>query len=140
MFNICQKYFNEHNIIVSTNVIVKKSKTKCIYFSHTRNNTMPASIMFGDRKLPWVDSWAHLGNELSRNDFSWQRNSSLDIDTGNKRVKFIGKYHSLRQQVGFANPDVIFKISNIYATSFYGSIFGISQVKDLKECSPAGIP
>ena len=32
-----------------------------------------------------------------------------------------GGTSTLRQQFGFANPDVIFKILNIYATSFYGS-------------------
>ena len=33
MFDICFNYFNEHDIIISTNIDPNKSKTKCI-FSH----------------------------------------------------------------------------------------------------------
>ena len=32
MFNICFNYFNDHDIIISTNIDPKKSKTKCIFF------------------------------------------------------------------------------------------------------------
>ena len=121
MFNICQEYFLEHQIIISTNEIVEKSKTKCLYFSNNRNNIKPAPIMFGDRPLPWVDSWAHLGNDLDRTDLCLQRKSSLYKDANQKRMKFIGKFYSLRQEFGFCDPDIFFNILNIYATSFYGS-------------------
>ena len=120
MFTICEKYFSEHCITISTNIDVKKSKTKCIYFSHERNNIMPRSIKMGGIPLPWVDGWNHLGNELNRNDLCWQGSSNLDHDTNNKRRKFIGKFYSLRQEFGFLKPDIFLKIINIYATSFYG--------------------
>ena len=45
-------------------------------------------------------------------------NSDLDF----KRRKFVGKCHSLTQEFGFSSPEVILKIINIYATSFYGSV------------------
>ena len=38
MFNICVKYFQEHKITISTNVDLKKSKTKCIYFGKKKLN------------------------------------------------------------------------------------------------------
>ena len=121
MFTICEEYFNDHRITISTNTDVKKSKTKCIYFSHNRSKEMPAPIMMGEVALPWVDSWAHLGNNLHRNNLSVQCHSTLDSDTRDKRIKFIGKYHSLRQEFGFLKPETLFKIIEIYATSFYGS-------------------
>ena len=38
-----------------------------------------------------------------------------------KRGMFICKFHSLHQEFGFADPDIMMKIVHIYATSFYGS-------------------
>ena len=122
MFDICVNYFEEHKITISTNIDLKKSKTKCIYFSHTKSNIDPASIMFNNVPLPWVDSWPHLGNELNQSDMIIKAGSSMDTDLESKRRKFIGKYHSLRQEFGFSSPDVFLKLINIYATSFYGSV------------------
>ena len=82
---------------------------------------MPAPIIFENKPLPCVDAWAHIGNELSRCDMSWQRKCSLDTDVNNKRMKFIGKYYALRQEFGSLDPEIFFKIMNIYGTSFYGS-------------------
>ena len=121
MFSMCEKYFSDHKITISTNPDVKKSKTKCIYFSHNRSKEMPAPIMLGQVPLPWVDSWAHLGNNLNRDDLSVHGHSTLDSDTKDKRRRFIGKYHSLRQEFGFLRPEILFKIIEIYTTSFYGS-------------------
>ena len=116
MFDICVKYFEEHKITISTNVIIEKSKTKCIYFSHTRSKIEPAKIMFNDVPLPWVDSWPHLGNELNQKDMIIKAGSSMDADLDSKRRKFIGKYHSLRQEFGFSSPDVLFKLCLLYTS------------------------
>ena len=110
MFDICVQYFKEHMIIVSINVDLKKSKTKCIFFSHTKNQVMPAPIMFNDVPLPWVDSWPHLGNELNRFDLSTKAASNLDSDLEAKRRKFVGKYHSLKQEFGFSSPEFLLKL------------------------------
>ena len=118
---MCENYFIKHKITISTNPDLKKSKTKCIYFSHNRSKELPAPIMLGQVPLPWVDSWGHLGNNLNREDLSVQCHSTLDSDTRDKRIKFIGKYHSLRQEFGFLKPEILFKIIEIYTTSFYGS-------------------
>ena len=71
MFSLCEKYFDEHCILINTNVDFQKSKTKCIYFSHERSPIKPASIMMGNVPLPWLDGWNHLGNELHRNDLNF---------------------------------------------------------------------
>lgn len=83
---------------------------------------MPAPIMFNEIPLPWEDSWPHLGNELDRFNLATKVASHLDKDLEIKRRKFIGKYHSLKQEFGFSSSEVLLKLVNIYATSFYGSV------------------
>ena len=78
--------------------------------------------MFEETPLPWVDSWPHLGNELNKNDLCIKGGSNMNSDLDFKRRKFVGKCHSLTQEFGFSSPEVILKIINIYATSFYGSV------------------
>ena len=46
----------------------------------------------------------------------------MDTDVRGKRRKFIGKFHALRQEFGFASPQVLYKLISIYGTSFYGSV------------------
>ena len=46
----------------------------------------------------------------------------MDTDVRGKRRKFIGKFYALRQEFGFASPQVLFKLVNIYGMSFYGSV------------------
>ena len=46
MLNICKKYFEIHKIVISTNPDIKKSKTKCLYFSHIQDKKIqPVSCM-----------------------------------------------------------------------------------------------
>ena len=123
MFDICERYFKEHKIVISTNPDVKKSKTKCLYFSHNKNKNKPAPIMLGDTPLPWVNAWQHLGNELNTEDLSRPFNSNMNEDVNNKRRKFIGKFHSRKQEFGFLSTDMFFDIVNIYATSFSQIVF-----------------
>ena len=85
MFNMCVAYFEEHKITISTNVDIKKSKTKCIFFSNTKNYDEPACIMFNNVPLPWVKTWPHLGNELEREGLSVKAGSNLNVDLGIKR-------------------------------------------------------
>ena len=80
MFNLCVSYFQKHNITISTNVDLAKSKTKCIYFSHNKSKIMPAKIMLNETPLPWVDSWPHLGNELFNENLVIKGSSNMDKD------------------------------------------------------------
>ena len=121
MFDMCVTYFKEHKIVISTNPDPAKTKTKCLYFSHIKDKNLPSPIIMGDKKLPWVNAWQHLGNELNVDDLSKPFQASMDGDTSNKRRKFIGKVHSLREEFGFLCPDMMLSIISIYATSFYGS-------------------
>ena len=112
MLNICKDYFDSHKIIISTNLDLKKSKTKCIAFG---SKIEPVKIQLKDgRILPLVDSWPHLG-------FTPHEDQSADHDLMNKSGKFIGKLYSLRQQLGNIDSIVHTKLVSIYLTSFYGS-------------------
>ena len=121
MFDICYSYFNEHEIIISTNPDPAKSKTKCIFFPYGQQEQLPTPILMGNTKLPWVDEWPHLGNNLNRHDFKYPGNGSLKQDLLDKRGKFIGKFHGLFQEFGFMDSDLMLKVIHIYATAFYGS-------------------
>ena len=95
MFTLCYNYFNKHDIIISTNPDPAKSKTKCIYFPYGKQDEQPIPILMGDSKLPWVDHWPHLGNNIDRHDFIFPGNGSLTHDLMDKRGTFIGKFHGL---------------------------------------------
>ena len=61
----------------------------------------------------------------------------MNEDVNNKRRKFIGKFHSLKQEFGFLSSDMFFDILNIYATSFYGSnlwLFSSPSTEKLFTC------
>ena len=89
MFNMCFDYFEDHDITISTNPDPAKSKTKCIFFPYGK------SIFMGEKELPWVDSWPHLGNNIHRNDFAYPGNGSFSHDLLVKRGSFIGKFHGI---------------------------------------------
>ena len=121
MFKICERYFDLHKIIISTNPDIKKTKTKCLYFSHNQDKNIPAPIFHNESPLPWVNAWQHLGNQLNTADLSKPFQSNMNSDSSDKRRKFVGKVHSLLQEFGFLNHSSVFDLINIYATSFYGS-------------------
>ena len=114
MLNICKTYFDIHKIVISTNPDIKKTKTKCLYFSHTQDKNIPASIMYGDKPLPWVNAWVHLGNELNTVDLSKPFRSNMNSDTDIKRRKFVGKVHSLWQEIGSLEHNLVFWRKKIY--------------------------
>ena len=112
MVQLCQKFASENNLKFSTNSNPTKSKTKCIHFSKQRMDL--AKIELNGDYLPWVDSAKHVGNTL-------ERDNSFSRDIALKRGDFIGRVHSIMQEVYFANPLVKMKMMRIYTTSFYGS-------------------
>ena len=61
-----------------------------------------------------MESCKHLGMTI-------YCDNSLDKDCDVKRGKFVGKVHSLTQELYFASSDVLMKLLDVYCTSFYGS-------------------
>ena len=61
-----------------------------------------------------MESCKHLGLNLFCD-------NTLDRDCDIKPGKFVGKVHSLLQELYFASSDVLLKLLNVYCTSFFGS-------------------
>ena len=90
MISICDRYFSDHGISISTNDDIKKTKTKVITFG-VEGKIAP--LMLGNRPLPTVNQWPHLGVIIDTNE-----NLAADLDE--KRQTLIGKTHSLQQELG----------------------------------------
>ena len=113
MLDIAKNFFDQHDIIISTNINIAKSKTKCIAFG--LKNKEPIKIVLNDgRTLPWEPSWPHLGHILHNDE-------SPKHDLMVKRGQFIGKLHSFRQEFGNLDPLVYIQLVSTYISSFYGS-------------------
>ena len=115
MVDICYGFAARRNLKFGTNSDPEKSKTKCIVFSSSKkdqNNLQPVYLN-GD-PLPWVKKVKHLGNML-------QCDNSMSLDIAQKRGKYIGKVNSLLQEFHYVQPDILTKLINVYATSFYGA-------------------
>ena len=119
MLNICEKYFTSIGIKISVNIVLKKSKTKCLAFNVTSE---PAMLLLYDLTLPWVKSHIHLGHVINTDE-------STQHDILLRKGEFISKVHSLRQEVGAQVPDVFMFLVQSYLSSMYGSnlwdIFGV---------------
>ena len=111
MISICQEYFTEHGIQISTNIDVKKTKTKIITFG-VKDQCIP--LFLGDKPLPYVEEWEHLGVMISSDE-------SMVHDIELKKRAFIGKIHSLRQELGDQDPHVFIRLVKIYLLHLYGS-------------------
>ena len=80
----------------------------------SKKNIELAKISLNQYFLPWVESAKHVGNILERDNF-------FNKDIRSKMGSFIGRVHSILQEVHFASPLVNMKMIKSYASSFYGS-------------------
>ena len=111
MLNLCANYFAEHGIKISVDVILEKSKTKCMAFN---SPVIPIMLSLYNLVLPWVRSAIHLGHQITTDE-----DTSADILSS--KAIFITKVHELRQELGDQNPEVFIRLVQIYLTSMYGS-------------------
>ena len=63
LLNICESFFTELGIRISVNVIVKKSKTKCMVFPP---ELAAAPLILYNQPLPFVSEAEHLGHLMCR--------------------------------------------------------------------------
>ena len=61
MITIVEKFCNSRGITISTNPILKKTKTKCMCFN---TKEAPRPLKLYNKPLPLVDSWPHLGHTM----------------------------------------------------------------------------
>ena len=111
MIEITEEYCNMHGITISTNVCLRKSKTKLIAFNAP---TVPTHLKLYGKILPWVEGHKHLGHYLSYDE-------DFIHDLLQKRAQLISKVHSLRQELGSQRPETLMTLVNIYFSAFYGS-------------------
>ena len=111
MINIAKDFFDIHGIKISTNPDAKKTKTKILVFGV---KSAPAPLLLGDKPLPVVDSWKHLG-------FTIHSDESPAHDMLLRCNELVGKLQGLRQEFPSQDPRVMMKLINIYLLSLYGS-------------------
>ena len=115
MVTECELFAKENNMKFSTNVDVRKSKTKCIIFGKQKHDELQVDrIVLNNDKLPWVDQIKHVGNLL-------ECNNTFKSDCLIKRGQFIGKIHSLQQEFPTVASNVKMQLINLFTLSFYGS-------------------
>ena len=110
MINLSEQFFSSLGITVSTNVILEKSKTKVLYFGKTTN---PTPLRLYNKVIPYVIQAKHLGHVI-HTDGSWEH------DLAQKKRELVGKFHSLRQELGQQDPGVYMRLINIYILHMYG--------------------
>ena len=110
MINISKSFFDRHGIKISTNPDVNKTKTKVLVFGK-KNNL--ASLLLGDKPLPFVNQWKHLGHTI-HTDESPAHDMLLRVN------ELVGKLQSLRQEFPGQDPRVMLKLIQTYLLSLYG--------------------
>ena len=113
MVKICEKFAQAKGLVFSTNEVAAKSKTKCILFGKV-NAAQVDQVVLNGNPLPWVSELKHLGHIL-------QSDNTMRSDILVKRRTFIGTVNAMVQEFHFTKPDVLMKLVNLYASSFYGS-------------------
>ena len=108
-------FAKESNIIFSTNPVVAKSKSKCIYVVGKKANLVkPAPLILCGQELPYVGQADHLGNVLTEK-------GDMEQDASVKRAKFVQSAVEAIELFGWAAPAEIVRAINIHCTAFYGS-------------------
>ena len=111
MIKIVEKFCSGRGITISTNPIVKKTKTKCICFN---TKEAPRALKLYNKPLPFVETWPHLGHTICVDE-------TPTVDMELRCNQLIGKFHSLAQELGPQEPRVYMFLINVYLLSLYGS-------------------
>ena len=116
MLQICEVYAADHNLVFSTDPIPAKSKTKCVLFCGKASRVRyPEKLQLDGKDLPWVETADHLGHTL-------HQEISMDKDCHRARARFITKSLEVRNQLSFADPEIILRALQIFCTDAYGSM------------------
>ena len=123
MLRICENYAELNNLEFSTDPDPAKSKSKCIFMCGHLGKAKPVNLQLYGVDLPWVNTAAHLGNELS-----WECN--MDQDMKCKRGSFISRSTEVRETFGFAQPNQVLQAVKTYCFDMYGAmIWSLFSVK-----------
>ena len=112
MFQVCEQYASDLNLVFSTDPDPRKAKSKsiCMTGSRLRHVWTPAPLQLYGNDLPWVAITTHLGYEL-------HQDGTMDYDCKIKRAKFI----DIRETFNFAEQKQVLNAVQIYWSDCYGS-------------------
>ena len=116
MLQVCEHYAGEHNLVFSTDPLPAKSKTKCMLFCGKPGKVkFPDPLQLDGKDLPWVETADHLGHTL-------HQVTNMSKDCQRARAKFIAKSLEVRNQLSFADPQIILRALQIFCSDAYGSM------------------
>ena len=103
-------------MVFSTDPVPSLSKTKCVYFCGRPGKVRyPDPVQLDGKDLPWVESADHLGHKL-------HQMTSMEKDCQRARAKFIAKSLEVRNQLSFADPQIILLALQTFCSDAYGSM------------------
>ena len=108
MAHICEDFADDHDIILNA------SKSQILQFSSCSNNInmKPVLQMRNGKKIPYVESCKHLGNEISTvNKKLLIQNAKCDLNC---------RMNSLLADVSYCNSDTISMLFKSYCMNIYG--------------------
>lgn len=114
MIETCNEFASINGLKFSTNIITKKSKTKCIAFTK-RKNCILHQLKLNDNILPWVEKATFLGNNFDT------MSKGMENDIKVKRGQFIQKCMEINQEFYFTTGLTKLKINSLYNLSLTGS-------------------
>ena len=121
MINTCDEYAKEHNLTLSTNENVNKSKMKCMAFLKKKRSLN--NLKLHGHNLPWVSYVKHLGCKIENT------LDGMKQDLREKRAQFIQRNNEICQEFSFAHPVTKTRLNAIFNCHLTGS-----QLWDLFSC------
>ena len=112
MVDLCQQHAAENNLVFSTDVDPRKSKTMCIAFNCSNREQLAPVQLNGD-DLPWVSKAKHIGNWLNED-------GSTDLDLRVKGI-FIQTAMELNQEFSSLPASIRMRLNMLYNSHFSGS-------------------
>ena len=113
MVSICEKHAVDNNLMFSTDIDPKKSKTMCVAFNCSNRGDLSPVKLNGDN-LPWVPKAKHIGNHL-------HEDGSTDTDLKCKKGIFIQNAMELNQEFSSLPASIRFRLNLLYNSHFTGS-------------------
>ena len=113
MVDLCQQHAAENNLVFSTDVDPRKSKTMCIAFNCSNREQLAPVQLNGD-DLPWVSKAKHIGNWLNED-------GSTDLDLRVKKGIFIQTAMELNQEFSSLPASIRMRLNMLYNSHFSGS-------------------
>ena len=97
-------------MLLITDPVPAKSKTKCVLFCGKASRVRyPDKLQLDGKDLPWVETADHLGHTL-------HQETAMDKDCQRARLRYIAKSLEVRNQLSFADPEIILKALQIFCT------------------------